>query len=99
MKTIEEVICPGWSQEVDLKKRLVVLTFSCSVDLRVALHFDEKWVTFKLVHEVPRQPPIVDVDYMNEYEPYYYGLYLIFAGQKPFREWVADLREEASKSS
>ena len=93
IQNISNVLGPGWAQDIRLKKRLVILTYSCSIDLRVALEFDDKWVTFRLVHEVPPQPPIINVDYTNEYEPYYYGLYILLAGQRPFRDWVASIRE------
>ena len=90
---ISEVLGPGWAQDIRWKKRLVILTFSCSVDLRVALEFDRKWVAFRMVHEVPPQPPLVNVDYMNEYEGYYFGLYLLMAGQKPLRDWIESIRD------
>lgn len=95
MKLIEikDVLGSGWTQHINYKKRLVVLTWSGSVDLMVAMTFDKEWWGFKIAHEVPKQPLNVIADYQNEYEGYYYGLYLLFAGQRPLRNWLQSIRD------
>jgi hypothetical protein len=91
LPSITEVLGPGWIQDIDFKKRLVMLTHEQS-KLRVSLKFDRSWVSFEMNHDYPKNRK-VNVNYMNDLEYFYYGLYIITSSQRPFREWIEEVVE------
>ena len=61
--------------------------------LKVTLLFDRTWKKFRFSYDVPHDALLIDVRYMNDWEAYYYGIYLITSCQKPFRDWIESVRD------
>ena len=89
---ISEVLGPLWTQAIDKKDRRVVLTYDDR--LKVNLVFDKDWNKFSFSHDVPNDAMLIDMNYMNDWEGYYYGIWVITACQKPFIDWVESIRCE-----
>lgn len=86
---ITDVLGPGWTQDISVKKHLMVFTHEAT-SLRISLVFDKKWKSFMMEHDYPKNRK-VNMDYMNELEYFYYALYIITSSQRPFREWVEEV--------
>ena len=90
---ISEVLGPNWSQEFLYKKKACRLRFdNGNTILDVILIFDDKFENYEVLFDHPHKTS-VSTEYMNSLEGYFYGLYLIFACQRPMQEWVDSIKE------
>ena len=89
---ISEVLGPLWTQDIDVSRRTVTLTYD--EKLTVILIFNSTWTKFKCLHS--HQVIDVDVDYMNGLENYYYGLYKIISCGPDIKEWIETIKDTNS---